>query len=713
MDLELKKYFDNMFSDIDNNIKLDEDQISAITNENDYVLILAGAGTGKTTTMVGKVKYLVDIKKVDPSKILVISYTKKAVEELRTLINDEFNINADVTTFHSLAYKYVRKIFEGKKCQIVDYNIREQIFYDYINELYRRRKIYDLMNTFTAETVGNKHFGYGSFLYKNYYKFEDYDHYFNEYKEYKIEEAKSIGIEKVVEELIDKKINADEYITSIKGELVKSAAEAKIANFLFKHGIEYQYEKVYDRIVEDRKVYKPDFTLNLAGVPVYLEYFGLNDEKYLKEKEKKIAMHKAHNNKFICVDKTSLDALEERLDFELKNMGFIYRDRSYIDIYTQLLDTKRLTEIYKLKNLFYSAVDRIKENVQRADYLNIVNRYIEACDNADEKEQMKKQFAYIDQLYKYYSNRLINASTYGFDYSDLLYYSNKYLANKEFIGDFDYEYIIIDEYQDISDGEYSLARNTSNKTSAKVFAVGDDWQSIYSFRGSNIGYITRFADYFDYPTILSIKRTYRNSQELVDIAGSFIKENPDQISKDLISFKHLDRPIHFVKYDDRDGDRIDEASEYNKLRDLIIKIHDTWPSHSILVLGRTNAMIDKMFEYNTDFIDDLDTKIRIENVHDLKLDGMTIHKSKGLTFDEVIIIGMTKEFPTDHLDYYWLLELFKPQIPQESIKYAEERRVFYVAMTRTKNNVFVMYNMNTKNRSEFVDELLTKSKDIQ
>ena len=135
MNEELRMYFRNMFSNVDKNIILDDDQMKAITNDNNYVLILAGAGTGKTTTMVGKVKYLVDIKKVDPSKILVISYTKKAVEDLQNLIIDEFKINTTVTTFHSLAYKYVRNIFKSRKCVVIDDNQKEDIFYNYIKEM--------------------------------------------------------------------------------------------------------------------------------------------------------------------------------------------------------------------------------------------------------------------------------------------------------------------------------------------------------------------------------------------------------------------------------------------------------------------------------------------------------------------------------------------------------------------------------------------------
>lgn len=116
-----------MYKEIDDSVKLDKEQIKAILADEKYSLIIAGAGTGKNTTMASKVKYLVDIKKVDPSKILVMSYTKKATEELESRINDDFNIPV-VTTFHNLAYTYIRKIFYNRKCYVVDNNLKNKYF---------------------------------------------------------------------------------------------------------------------------------------------------------------------------------------------------------------------------------------------------------------------------------------------------------------------------------------------------------------------------------------------------------------------------------------------------------------------------------------------------------------------------------------------------------------------------------------------------------
>ena len=697
---ELRAYFKNMFKDVDSNIVLDDDQINAIINDNPAILILAGAGTGKTTTMVAKVKYLVDIKHVDPSKILVISYTRKAVEELRDIINDKFDINSEVTTFHSLAYKYVKQLFMNRKCAVVDYNFREEVFYDYINKMFKEKRVSELLEYFNSERLGNPYFSQGYFFIKNYKNYDSYDDFFQAYKEFKIEEARNVGFTSLINEWVEKKFKSDKGIITIRGELVKSVGEAVIANFLYKHGIDYSYEKIYEDIVEDRKIYKPDFTLDLAGQPVYLEYFGMNDSSYNKIKNMKIDFHSKNNNKFIYIDRNSIENIEKVLDYKLKELGFLYRDRSDEEVYENIINQNKLSQIFKLKNLFFEVASQIRENVNRNSYDSIIENYLNSL-NDEERLIARKQYQLFNEFYVYYNNKLYNPDVYNFDFADLIYYVNKYIADKRYLTDMvSYEYIIVDEYQDISDGEYYLAKNTSIRCNAKVFVVGDDWQSIYAFRGSNIGYITNFERYFNNPTIVSIRNTYRNSQELIDITGEFIKKNPYQINKNLVSYKHLKNPIHFISFDGSVS-----SNEYLVLEDLIKEIHRIVPDHSILILGRNNSMINNCFKLNDDFIQDIDNKIKIESIDDLELEGMTIHKSKGLTYDEVIIIGMNKSFPNTNHHGFWLKKLFEHISFDEGIEFPEERRLFYVALTRTKNNVFILYNTNSRYRSRFVDEL--------
>ncbi len=699
-----KDYFNNMFKNIDPNIMLDEEQIKAITSDDKYALVLAGAGTGKTTTIGAKVKYLVDIKNVDPSKILVMSYTKKATLELKNLIVDKFNIPSYVTTFHSLGFKYIKHIFKDHKCTIVDYNEKETIFYDYMNIIFKDKNyIKKLINTFSKDLI-RENFVFGNFFLKNYDKYSTYDEFFNAYKDSKIKEALNTNIKSSINEWIDKRLNSEVIIT-INGELVKSASEAIIANFLFKHGISYTYEKVYSEILNDYTVYKPDFTLDYKGFPLYLEYFGLDNDDYNKEKEQKIKFHKENNNNFIYLENTPLSLIEQELDKKLKELGFIYNDKTDVEIYDQILNNNKLSQIYPLKRLAYEIISKIKENINRDDYIKITENYINKIDNSLERETLLNQFEFINNFYKYYQNRLYSTDVYGFDYADLLYYSNKYLYSLDINNELNFDYIIIDEYQDISQSKYLLTKNTALRSDANIFAVGDDFQSIFSFAGSKIEYIYNFTKYFEGSKVYKINKTYRNPQELIDVAGSFVMKNNDQIKKELISDKHIDKPIKFITYNSLVNGCISYEEEYKCLKKTIINIHKIYPSHNILIIARNNDMIDKCFS-DKDFIDDLDTKVKFTLYKDLSIDAMTIHKSKGLTFDEVIILGMNKRFPTSKTDGFWLIDLFKNKVEEESIPFAEERRLFYVGLTRTKNNVYILTDRNPSNRSPFIDELV-------
>ena len=258
-----------------------------------------------------------------------------------------------------------------------------------------------------------------------------------------------------------------------------------------------------------------------------------------------------------------------------------------------------------------------------------------------------------------------------------------------------FEHIIIDEYQDISYMRYEFMHQIAKQNKAKITAVGDDWQSIFSFAGSNIEYIYNFQKYFKGAKLLSITNTYRNSQELINATGNFIMKNNNQIKKTLHSNKFLKTPFKFVLYDD----------EIQTLKELLKEIHEEKPEHNILILARTNWQIKNLFN-DCDFKKSLGTKIDFLASKDLELEAMTMHKSKGLTYDEVIIIGLNENFPRREEDF-WLDVVMKEKTLTENIAYPEERRLFYVALTRTKNHVFLLTNNNVKKRSPFLNELIT------
>lgn len=699
-----KSYFENMYRDIDESIHLDQDQIKAILAEEDYSLIIAGAGTGKTTTMASKVKYLVDIKKVDPSKIAVMSFTRKATEELEKRIVIDFGIPAVVTTFHSLGMMHIREIFKNRKCYVVDNNTKNNIFLSYFKEniFPYKDKVKELLEIFNINNTHQSWF-FGTYFTENYDKYKSFDEYFQSYKTYKIKEAQRShrGIKGTLEEILDKDLNR-EVIHTIQGELVKSKGEAQIANFLFCNNIEYHYEKIYEELMPENRTYKPDFTLSLNGEEVYIEYFGLStypdgelSKRYQKIRQSKEAYHASHHTKFIEIDSRPNESVSETLRRELIKMGFVLRPKTPEEIYDAILSSNPTSQFYPFRDFLYHQIEVLKSSSERRNYQNIIAKYINTLSH-NEKEMSIKQYNYINDFYLYYQDKLYGSELYGFDFSDMLYYANLYMDTIQKDNKLNFEYLVIDEYQDISEMRYLLAKNIASRNHAKVVAVGDDWQSIYAFTGSKVEYTYHFQKYFPGAKLFHINKTYRNSQELINYSGNFIMKNPSQIKKNLISAKHLQNPIKFVLFE--------PETEYQALKRLILMIHNEHPARSIMILARTNKMIDACFD-DPELKDSIGTKIEYAGYKDIDIDGMTIHKAKGLSSDEVIIIGLDSSFPRSDNSRFWLEGLFKSKVVPEQIPFAEERRIFYVALTRSKNNVYLLVNKDPKMRSSFINEL--------
>ena len=135
-----KKYFDDMFKQIDSNIKLDEEQRKAILKNEDYNLIIAGAGSGKTTTMMAKIKYLIDKKNVQPDEILAISFAKKNTEELKEKLKKQFNLDINVTTFHKLGLNIIEQN-TNKRYSIIEDNVKNRYILNYFKNFIYKNKI--------------------------------------------------------------------------------------------------------------------------------------------------------------------------------------------------------------------------------------------------------------------------------------------------------------------------------------------------------------------------------------------------------------------------------------------------------------------------------------------------------------------------------------------------------------------------------------------
>ena len=713
-DFDVNYYLDHIYDEIDPNIKLDEQQKAAVVGDEACALVVAGAGTGKTTTIAAKVKYLVDIKKVAPEKILVMSYTSKSVEELRRRINTDLGIPAYVTTFHSLGLNYLRSLYEGKKIIPIDVNERERYFVDYLsgkifpNPVELERMV-SLFNDDTISHLSPKMHTYGKYFLENYPQFSNFDEYFEAYIDHKKKETQDI-VERV-NDIADSKVNGERPVT-IKGEFVKSKGEAIIANFLLCNGVDYSYERVYSELVGDNRIYRPDFTVDIGGEKIYIEYFGLSgssldNRSYQSERKEKEEYHRLKGNKFISLDYLPNRGYLRVLADELRRYGAVLKPKPIEEIYEIILRQNPLAEFFGLKDFIYKMIDAIKTS----DKIHSFEEFKSLCErcvsgeNSETQETMRQQLDWITDYWNYYCERNTQDSDrLRVDFSDMIMLPLGHIG--EVVPEkYDFDYVIVDEYQDISSIRFELLRETIKSCGAKFFAIGDDWQSIYSFQGAKVGYIIDFEKYFPGAKRYVIEKTYRNAQQLIDSAGAFVMRNGRQIKKDLRSNKDLYRPICFVGYKaaKKEKNGIPSESRNDMVEKIVRTIHKKYPNDSIGVLGRTNSSIKALFD-TSNFVNSAENKVKIKGIKDFYFDALTIHSSKGLTYDWVIILPLTSSFPSDPKSYFWMYDLIRNNPEEEDVSYAEQRRLFYVALTRTKNRVYLLFQRNGKH-SRYKDEL--------
>lgn len=680
--IKYKDYFDNMYKGIDDNILLDEEQRIAILTDEDYNLIVAGAGSGKTTTMAAKVKFLVDIKKVDPKDIILISYTNKAVSELKQRINKDFKIPVLVCTFHKFGVEILKsKTDEHLKVLTNSYNLVK----DYFDKVLcnDNKKLKEFLKFFVF------YFDIPLFA----LKFNSLNDYFNYKKRNDYLTLKS-RLNEYNKQVIDERTNKR---YTILGEFLKSNEEVMIANFLYLNGIDYEYEKPYPKL-DKSKTYLPDFTIYQGERIFYLEHFGINKSgynklfgyidslKYKYQINNKRKIHKLNNTTLI--ETYSGPDLLDNLKEQLIKHHIILNPRNPKEIYSKLVDTSK--DIYYTRFIIFclNFIQGFKvKGYNKSDFGKLKAIY------QDERTNMFLNF--IENVYDYYQEQLkIN---HYIDFEDMINEAYEKLDNIKL----NYKYVIIDEYQDISQQRFNLAKKISEVSDSKIIAVGDDFQSIFAFAGSDISLFTEFSNLMGYASLLKITHTYRNSQQLINVAGNFVMSNQKQIKKQLISPKNLENPVMVIAYDDSSNKTKNKIMMLNKcLADIQKQFGDR---QKILLIGRYN--FEKYYLLNSDDFSEISTdKIKAKKFPNFEIDFLSAHSSKGLGYDQVIILNGddgTYGFPSQIKDdpIMQVINVF-----DNSYLFAEERRLFYVALTRTKNKVYILTPVN--NPSSFILEII-------
>ncbi len=703
-----KEYLDTILKKVDPVINLDDEQREVVLSDEDYTLVIAGAGAGKTTTVAAKVRYLVEKKGIKPEQILVISFTNKAVGELKDKINKGLGIPCPVTTFHSTGYAILRKKEAAGK-NIVDGGFMFNVINNYLKgNILEQPELVDKLILF-----------FGSYFDAP-YEGDDLNTFFNYISKADFTTLKG-NMSEYTEEIINKRTGNK---ISIAHETLRSAQEVAIANFLYLNNIEYRYEKPYQfNIIRAHKPYTPDFTLKQGDKIAYLEHFGITEdgrnnrytaeqlEKYKAAINDKVLLHRKHKTDLIYTFSSYNDGkpMLEHLKEQLIEHGFVLNQRSSQEVFEKIVNTEENKYILKLVKLICTFIQNFKTNGYTIDKF-----YEWESQTTNERTRLFLDVA--QQCYHEYAKRLKEKR--AVDFEDMINESARILNQQLISGKtLDFKYIIVDEYQDISRQRFDLTKALSQICDAKIIAVGDDWQSIYAYAGSDITLFTKFQEAMGYGQELKITRTYRNAQEVIDIAGGFIQKNDSQLKKALVSPKHIQDPIVIESYTE-EVDRKQTKGKGGKyymigktVEGIVAKILEENPKSSILLLGRYGFDAYNLSR-SADFIyDEKSGGVQSKKFPGVRLEFMTVHRAKGLGFDNVIIINARNElygFPSQIQEDPVLKFVVKDDY---SIEYAEERRLFYVALTRTKNRVYIV--APEQHPSKFVTELISDFKNVK
>lgn len=679
-----KTYFDTVLG----KYPLDPQQRDSIVKLEDNCLVIASAGSGKTSTILGKAKYLVEKRNIDPSKVLLITYTRKAANELHERMKIE---GMTCSTFHALAYNIIAQV-TGQAPSICDADVPLNVFQKLI--LNDRAFLHAINNYIINQQslMGLEHDYTDAFAY-----FED---------------RKKYGIQALFPDVDGKII------------FTRSEEEKRLVSLLTKWGVMFRYECPYqfNTVTNEKRQYKPDFTIYYQDAQgqwkwVYLEHFAINEngnvpfwfgegtrggwkvanEKYNEGIAWKRRTHRQYGTTLI--ETTSADfrngSVEDKLLSQLRRCGVPVKERTDQELYDLLVKRNRKLE-KSVYTLILSFVTLMKANEKDIDglikELDLKSRF--SLTPIHEKPNRNKCIVadIIKPFYEEYERTL--KENYEIDFTDAIIQATDLCREGLWKR---YDYILVDEFQDISVDRYKfLQALRSNEPKTKLYCVGDDWQSIFRFAGSDMSLFYEFEQYFGFTELCKIETTYRFHQPLIDRSSEFIVKNAEQKVK-TIKTPVGDQYRTYLSFEKCDSD---DNGVLRKVEELVAKIPN---SQSIMLLGRYNY--DAVSVGFDGKIDLKDSKIRVK-IGGRELPFLSVHSAKGLEADNVILINCNQGaygFPS-LIEDDPILDFVLSK--KETYPFAEERRLFYVAMTRARMHMYVLYDQEKP--SPFVGEFMLK-----
>ena len=622
-------------------------QAEAIATDEDVTLVLAGAGTGKTRVIVGKVAHLVRNEAIPPKEILVLAYNLDASKNIRARLGGDL-ATTEVKTFHAFGRSVIAgaeerapTISKLAEDEMALTKAIDGIIQDILQDPQKSRALIDFIANLLTP-------------YRPAYDFSTPA----EYKEY-IRNAE---------------------LRTLNGDLVRSLEELAIANFLTENGIKYEYERQYEiqTATRERGQYRPDFFL--PGHDIYIEHFALNEAeqppwnwyKYREGVDWKRNQHKKHGTYLVQTYSWQHErgVLLKTLRAELEDAGVKFDPIPHEELVKKLAEQK--WRISKLAYLLKTFMSHFKTDSLTLDELH--KRVL------GDRRRNKRFLEVFGQVHDRYERLL--ADEKALDFHDLI--NRAACQIREGKWEHSYRYVLVDEFQDISAGRMALLQSLKRRNVA-YFLVGDDWQSIYRFAGSDVGLLGECGNYLGHVKRRTLSQTFRFGDGIGGPSTAFVRRNPEQTQRALqpkLGNGVKDYGICVVA----DGD------PRRALQDIKLKVGGKTPS--VLVLGRYH---------------DSKKGLPMEWQHCFS----TVHQAKGLEEDYAVVLDLKNNlrgFPSQIEDDP-VLELVLPVTGEGAFPFAEERRLFYVAITRARRGVYLITDPDRP--SAFVFELLRESGDIR
>lgn len=660
--VKYKEFFDSLFPN-----PLTQEQRLCIVDDSRRTLVIASAGSGKTATLLGKYVFLLKEGLATQREILVLAFNKSIEQELGEKIKKLVTGDArpEVYTFHGFGLELLKRAEGRKKVDPIAESSSDGLL-DTANVLAiieraksRYPKIEEWISDFRAECP--------------YHQIEEFARDEREYNEavasypYKRESFRSGGEFQT------------QRIPSLDAKYwVRSQQELAIINSLIIRGVKVEYERFHPEGEITPDFYYPEINLwhehfairrdGTSPFPGYVETFRQKKEFYEGREGDFLFTYS-----YEYYEGTVLDKIFQKLDE--KGISYDPPPREYIE--------RRLEELYSddTYNLIARCIKLAKANDLSPGGLSV---RLDSLRDRTRSGLFKRFFLPVLETYEG-----ILGENGTIDFEDMILGPTRYLdgAERERLLPGRYKYVLVDEFQDISESRKNFLARILDPDS-RLFAVGDDWQSIYRFAGSNSMVMKEFVESESplvdenglsgrevclfRPRVYRIQETFRTCRPVSDVASEFIQKNPAQIRKSVRS-----RPPD----DDTPAVNICSVDRYDNenLKKVLDLIPRSEKGKGVFILGRKNREIEA-----------ISPKGLMAYREDFKISKGTIHKSKGLEDDIVIVVGMDsgmRGFP-NYGGEDPLISVFLPS--GDGYANSEERRVMYVAITRAKEKVFLV-----------------------